>query len=212
MIRWLPDRSGRFPKRPYFDLNELDRRCERVVEQFSHRLYGQAAVSIPTGMLIKLIEKHARDLDVYADLSSEGEGVEAVTYFYSGKKPCVRISRELFENRLRLHRLRHTLAHEYAHVRLHAPAWRRRWLDPQQLQRCQSDHILSLNGEFDWLEWQASYTAGALLMPASRVSRLVAHDFRGGEIVPVASDSRRGSNLTQAVSELFVVSDEAARV
>jgi len=53
MIRWLPDRTGRFSTRPHFDLNEIDRRCERVVEQFSHRLYGQEAVSVPTGMLVK---------------------------------------------------------------------------------------------------------------------------------------------------------------
>jgi hypothetical protein len=163
MILWLPDRTGRFRRRPYFDLNELNRRCERVVEQFSHRLYGQEAVSVPTGMLVKLIEKHAVHLELYTDLSSEGEGVEGVTYFYTGKRPLVRISRELFENRLRIHRLRHTLAHEYAHVRLHAPAWRRRWLAHEQLQKCHGDHILSLNGKFDWMEWQASYPAAPCL-------------------------------------------------
>ena len=40
----------------------------------------------------------------------------------------------------------------------------------------------------------------------------VEHEFRGERIEPVASDSPRGKNLTQAAGELFVVSDDAARV
>ena len=81
-----------------------------------------------TGTLIKLLEKYA-DLHLYEDLSGEGEGVEAVTYFLTGQKPVVRISRQLYDDRLlRNHHVRYVLAHEDGHARFHAAAWRRRWV------------------------------------------------------------------------------------
>ena len=83
-------------------------------------------VPIPTGALLKLIERDAADLDLYADLSGEGEGVEGVTYFFTMGRPKVRILRALTEQKHRAHRLRNILAHEYAHVRLHSDLWRGR--------------------------------------------------------------------------------------
>jgi hypothetical protein len=39
MMIWNRDRIGRFRKRPYFFQDALDRRCERVIEQFTISLY-----------------------------------------------------------------------------------------------------------------------------------------------------------------------------
>ncbi len=75
MMIWIPDQTGRFRKRPYFLLDALDRRCERVIEQFTVSLYGHFTTPVPTGGLIKLLEKYAADVNLYADLSREGEGV-----------------------------------------------------------------------------------------------------------------------------------------
>jgi hypothetical protein len=129
MMIWIPDQTGRFRKRPYFLLDALDRRCERVIEQFTVSLYGHFTTPVPTGGLIKLLEKYAADVNLYADLSREGEGVEGVTVFLTGKRPTVRIARELYLDPIRSHRCRYALAHEYGHVYLHAPAWRRRWMN-----------------------------------------------------------------------------------
>ncbi len=151
-------------------------------------------------------------LNPYADLRNEGDGVEGVTYFYSGRKPEVRIARELYENQFRAHRLRHALAHEYGHVYWHAPAWRRRWIKTEEIRRCLSNNVLTLEIGFDWMEWQASYAAAALLMPQSRLHLVVAACFKARKIEQVQIGSSRASNLIQLVGEAFDVSEDAARV
>ncbi|HEV3110906.1 MAG TPA: hypothetical protein VGY99_10470 [Candidatus Binataceae bacterium] len=212
MMIWIADRTGRFRKRPYFFQEALDRRCKRVVTQFTERLYGQHTTRLPTGALIKMIEKHAASLHLYADLSNEGDGVEGVTYFLTGCRPAVCIARHLFEDNSRVHRLRHVLAHEYGHVRLHAPAWQRRWIDREEIRRCHGNNVLTLESGFDWMEWQASYAAAALLMPKSRLHLTVAAYFRGREMRQLPSDSREATDLEQLVGEAFEVSVDAARV
>ena len=99
-----------------------------------------------------------------------------------------------------LHRLRYTLAHEWYHVRFHAPLY--------QAQRAQrgslaltsglpEEPVLSptrqaLPGRVDWREWQAAYGAGALLMPWSAIGRLlVSHEARYGE-PPYATGTAAG--------------------
>ena len=72
MMIWIPDQTGRFRKRPYFLLDALDRRCERVIEQFTVSLYGHFTTRFHGGY-IKLLEKYAADVNLYADLSREGE-------------------------------------------------------------------------------------------------------------------------------------------
>ena len=96
-MKWLSDPTGRFDQRPYYEQGELDGRCERVVSDFLREFYGQMLVPIPTGALLKLIERDAADLDLYANLIAEGEGVEGVTYFYPSARPKVKILRALTE-------------------------------------------------------------------------------------------------------------------
>ena len=70
-------------------------------------------------------------------------------------------------------RLRTTLTHEYGHVRFHAYLWEMEPPGPDLLRRdprasmqvCYRDKILDA-AQSDWMEWQAGYVCGALLMPA----------------------------------------------
>ena len=64
----------------------------------------------------------------------------------------------------------------------------------------------------DWMEWQASYVSGAILMPASSLRGLVGSILtpNEGEVVPL--DSPAAGELAARVSETFDVSQEAARV
>jgi hypothetical protein len=210
VIIWIPDPTGRFGQRPYFPQDLLDRRCERVIRDFTQKLYGQVTIPIPTGALIKLLQRDAADFNHYADLREEGDGVEGVTYFNSGRRPDVCIARELFDNRVRAHRLRYALAHEYGHVRWHAPAWRRRWIQKEEIRRCLP--VLTLETGYDWMEWHANYTGGAFLMPYTYVHRTVQAFFEGREIRQLPYGSPQATNLHQLVAEAFDVSDEAARI
>src|SRR5207244_6591581 len=133
---------------------------------------------------------HAEDLDLSATLSDEAHDVFGITYFLRGKKPRVRILRELWEQSWRVNRLRTTLAHEYGHVLLHA------WLydrpeAPTGPQTCYWRTMLPTTGVVDWMEWQACYLSGALLMPESFIRRAVSAYFRSRDIgLTVARDSR----------------------
>jgi hypothetical protein len=209
---WVPDATGRFRKRPYFFEEALNRRCERAIRRFTENLYGHFTVPVPTGALIKLIEKHAAHLYLYSDLSGEGDGVEGVTYFLAGERPIVKIARQLYEDPVRANRLRYTLAHEFGHVYFHAPAWRRRWIQHEEVHRCSGNNVLTLQSGFDWMEWQASYAAAALLMPHGRLQLTVATYFRGRAIQQLPSDSPKATDLGQLVGEAFGVSADAARV
>ncbi len=211
MIIWIQDRTGRFRQRPYFFQDEMDHHCERIVERFNGKLYGQPAPGLRTGTLIKMIEKYA-DLYLYEDLSDEGEGVQAVTYFQSGRKPIVRIARQLFYDRSQNHHARFVLAHEYGHARFHAAAWRRRWITQEDILRCSANNVLTLDNGYDWLEWQASFLGGSTLMPHSRVERVVEAYFGRTGFVSVPKDSRQARDLTQRVGELFEVSEKAAYI
>jgi len=103
-MRWVRDTTGRFPRRPHYEQHELDAACDELVG-------ARAEPKLSTDALMVLIERHAADLDLYADLSAEGADVEAVTDFVPGERPRVRISARLSESPRREHRLRTTLAH-----------------------------------------------------------------------------------------------------
>ena len=74
-----------------------------------------------------LIESETSDLDQYADLTSEGDDVEGVTFFFSDRKPIVKIAEELAATGFREHRLRTTLAHELVGHRLCIDGQSRLW-------------------------------------------------------------------------------------
>ena len=212
-MKLLRDPLGRPIPRPYFDIDELDRECERIVTNFMERYSAGFRLPVPTDDIIRMIEMEADDLDMYADLPEELDGY---TDFFFERRPRVRIAKRLsdprYENRLRM-----TLGHEFGHVRFHAPLWRdarverdRRPVVPSWT--CNRDTIVTAP-ENDWMEWQAAYIGGALLMPRESVRVLVREiGVREDSEQAVGADSDLGQAAILAVTKACHVSRQAARV
>jgi Zn-dependent peptidase ImmA (M78 family) len=117
-------------------------------------------------------------------------------------------------------RLRTTLSHEYGHVHYHAYLWN---LEPPRAdllrqspnadkQICKRDSILDAR-ETDWMEWQAGYVCGALLMPVKALRNLVRqYQEAQGLYGPVGINDSHGQRLIEATQKAFEVSADAARV
>jgi len=206
--------------RPHFEPVELDRECERIVCTFLKQKYGEARFPIPTDALDVLIEQDAQDLDKYADLSPEGNDVEGVTEFVPGQKPRVKISARLSENPKMENRLRTTLAHEWGHVKFHAPLWLADTATPDMFGqrpertsiKCKRDNIFGAS-EYDWMEWQAGYVCGAVLMPHTRVKAIAKGHLESiCQHGPLQVKSPAAAALIGRIVEGFQVSADAARV
>ena len=220
MVRYVRDSTGRFSERPHYEPKELDRACESVVSNYLMGRYGKAEFPLSTNDLAQVIEREADDLDLFADLSTYGTDVEGVTEFHPGAKPSVKISKVLSADERYQNRLRTTLAHEYGHVHFHAYLWDAQPPGADLLRRnpdanrqiCKRDKILSA-AQSDWMEWQAGFVCGAILMPASRVRRLAgdyleSHSLYGA----IGPRDSHGQALIEAVMKAFQVSTDAARI
>lgn len=220
MVTYVRDQTGRFLKRPHYKPEELDRECETVITSFLEELYGEASYPVDTEDLKKLIERDTEDLDVYADLSIYGPDVEGVTEFTPGRKPAVKIAAALAEDGRRENRLRTTLTHEWGHVHFHAYLWEVERSLPELLRQqpdrdrviCKRDSMIDAV-QTDWMEWQAGYVCGAVLMPKTAVLSLCRtfsedHGIYGA----VSLQTTQGSELISQVVSAFQVSSDAARV
>lgn len=183
-LRWIPDPTGRFAKRPHYSPEQLDAECERIVSEFLQGRYGRVTFPISTDDLTVLLERDVEDFNPYADFSSEEGEIEGVTEFRMGGKPIVRVAAKLTNTSGLENRLRTTLTHEYGHVHFHDGLYQVEskpsslFPDPStsiaptpQAHRCKRDSMLSLSDR-DWMEWQAGYACGAMLIP---FTRLVTH-------------------------------------
>lgn len=219
-MRWVTDKTGRFPKRPHYLPEELDSECEHIILAFLNKRYGKVEFPIKTDDLTVFIEEQA-DLDGYADLSGEGEGVEGVTEFVSGKRPAVRIADALNGSQME-NRLRTTLTHEYGHVHFHRFMFENGQgvtgsLFAQeyaaQRNKCHRDAIVGAS-ERDWMEWQAGYACGAILMPVGALSDAVQH-FRAESSLlytNLSLQSESGRKLIATIATNFQTSRDAARI
>ena len=220
-MRWIKDPTGRFPERPYFSQEDLDSLSEEWMVGFLLEMYGKAEFPVSTEDLKVMIECDASDLDQYADLREEGEEgevVQGLTLFYPDRKPVVKIAQELSDSIYREHRLRTTLTHEFAHVKLHAGLWPfdqlRLFPDEEEVPgpRCKRPGEIGGYGG-DWMEWQAGYVSGAMLMPISRFTELIQEAFNAwGTFGGIPSTSAQGADLVAVVAHQFGVSTDAARV
>lgn len=220
MVLYVPDKTGRFSRRPHYKSEELDRDCESIITKFLKSRHGTVRYPVATEDLTILIERDADDLDLYADLSAHGNSVEGVTIFRPGHRPSVKISRALSGNERYKNRLRTTLTHEYGHVHWHAYLWDVEPPGPDLLRQsphadkrsCKSDFILDAR-ETDWMEWQAGYVCGALLMPVTPLRALVRkYQESYGLYGAVSANDAHGQALIDAVQKEFDVSADAARV
>lgn len=218
-MKWVRDTSGRFAHRPHYEPEELDNECEQVVEAVLRERNGRIEYPISTQDLLFMLEREAR-LDQYADLNSDDGEIWGETEFLPGRQPRVRIWRGLSENERYENPFRTTITHEYGHVHFHGflfatssaegshpgPQVTKTWI-------CKREHVEGHRNR-DWMEWQAGYCSGALLMPKVAVESLV-RPFRNvgssGQ-VPVGEDTLEASQLVTAVGERFAVSRAAATV
>jgi hypothetical protein len=53
----VPDRTGRFKKRPYWEISELEQKCEETIIGFLRERYGFERIPVPTEALTLLIER-----------------------------------------------------------------------------------------------------------------------------------------------------------
>jgi hypothetical protein len=220
LVKYVSDKTGRFSLRPHYEANELDLECEKIVTAFLRKINGSATPHISTNDLTKLIEHEADELDLYADLSEYGPNVEGVTEFRLGRKPIVKIDKKLAEAENRQNRLRTTLCHEYGHVHFHAYLWELEppkadvlIRDPTRNRIISKSESMLAAPQKDWLEWQAGYVSGAILMPLTHVRRLVrAYQQTHNIIENINSDSEHGRAMIRALMDAFEVSEDAARV
>jgi Zn-dependent peptidase ImmA (M78 family) len=214
------DNTGRFAQRPYYTAGELDRECEQIISGFLTARHGQFRLPVTTDELSILIEQHDASLDSSVDLSDFGQDVEGMTAFYPDRSPEVSISERLAKDPRRENRLRTTLAHEFGHVHFHRDLWAEKFTMGRLFDRrstenkviCKRDSILEAK-DADWMEWQAGYVSGAILMPVGPIRRFVS-DFCGkrGLHAAVSLASEPGRQIMDDVMARFSVSEDAARV
>ena len=219
-MKWTRDRTGRFPERPYYSVDELESESEHLITTFLRSRHGHVAFPIATDDLTVLVEQLGGALDLYADLSADNPSVDGYTDFVQGRKPLVRIARRLSAHPRYEHRLRTTLTHEGTHVWLHGALWEMRWRlgelfngDRRVTYVCHQATMLRAPAS-DWAEWQAGYVSGALLMPVSALREVIQRVLEREQRLrgPFLVSSPDGQLLVQAVTAAFAVSEEAARV
>ena len=80
------------------------------------------------------------------------------------------------------------------------------------VQICKRETIIDARNT-DWMEWQAGYVSGALLMPISMIRKTAgAFQEQHGIFGPVASATAEAAALIARVRSTFQVSADAARV
>jgi len=112
------------------------------------------------------------------------------------------------------------MTHEYGHVHFHAYLWELNPPTPDLLKQmplankqiCKRETIIGAK-ETDWMEWQAGYICGALLVPASPArdvlrDHMEKHDLFGA----LQADSPDAGDAVRIVVDRFQVSQEAARL
>lgn len=191
--------------------------CQDLVSKyFETFVQGPIEYPLSTQHLSKMIEWKTEDFDSSRDLSFVGKEVEGITEFTLNRRPRVAISQELSAPTLS-NRLRMTLAHELGHVEFHAVLYQ---LDAgiELFDRLSNNAPIYCKRETisrggDWMEWQAAFAGGAILMPKDRLSStvLVACENQGLKL-PLRPESVEAKRLETMVAEAYVTSSEAARV
>ena len=127
--------------------------------------------------LLELAERVQKDLGVAFDFSTplglDGRGHRILGAYYFAPKLAIFIDLSLLADYGARPRFRFTLAHELGHLSLH----RKLTLDFESLDATAAAILdgrkdlrlgrRTLTTSRDWLEWQANYFAGSLLMPRS---------------------------------------------
>lgn len=210
-MKVLSDPLGRPIDRHYFKIEVIDQRCEQKIAEFMDQYCGGFRLPIPSSAIIKMIMADAQ-LELHADLP---EGVDGYTDYFTDRKPIVKISKRLSASRLE-NRFRFTLCHEYGHVWIHAPLWRKSKEKPTgPALRCWTCYRATIETapEKDWMEWQADQIGGALLMARSYVMEWAAEiAMRERMNPPLHVDSDLARAVIERLKRRCQVSEQAARM
>jgi hypothetical protein len=224
-MKWVRDTTGRFAKRPHYLPEELDQECERVINDYLLKKYRRITFPVTTDDLTCLLERDVKDLDLYKDFSADDGQIEGVTEFRLGQRPSVKISARLTESPALENRLRTTLTHEFGHVHFHDHMFQvevkpallfsefSAATETSHANRCHRDSMHSIDKK-DWMEWQAGFVCGAILVPITPLISTV-KDFRsrnGLTLKPIADESAAATDLTAEIAKTFQTSKDAARV
>jgi hypothetical protein len=182
------------------------------MREFMNRRAGGYRLPIPTNELMRLLDERAGEIDPYANLP---KGIHGRTTLYFDRRPQVEIAASIYKTRSD-HRVRTTVCHEFGHVWLHGPLWReagaRKAKGVGPVWKCYRDNILTAP-KSDWIEWQAGWVSGAILMPAS-ASRAWAAECteKFAMKLPFSAKSAASAELIRLLAERCDVSVQAARV
>lgn len=206
-MKWIPDKSGAFPKRLFFDsMTELDHECERLVEFFHFRQRAKKFAPPLDDDTLQVLIEHSADIDLFATLEF---GVEGETEFRPDSKPIIRMSADIASDPNRRYRLRTGMAHEWFHAAYHRPAWEILWARQRSrgssstmVAKCRRETMIAAPDR-DWLEFQAGYASCAILMPRSWLERDV------GELL--AGEDLEEAKFIATVAGRYDVSNDAAR-
>jgi hypothetical protein len=217
--RWLNDPTRRFASRPVYRTQDLDLGIEAFVSSFLAKREADASrFPLSDVDLNRMVESVTSDFDSSCDLRFVGDDVEGATRFWFDTDPAVMIDRRLSDDSMRRRR-RMTIAHELGHVLLHRQLFDRSAIGMMELFPDLDDqapvycfrHGIDLGP--NWMEWQASYVAGLMLMPSEAVRRqgLVVANSVGSKL-PFSTAGDDTDQLIDALSSDFEVSEEAVRV
>lgn len=213
-MKWLSDPTRRFLERPHFSEAEVQQRVDAAIATCFHD--DRPSFPIGDNDLDLLVDSVTSHYDPQADLRGHlGADVEGVTIFRPGEKARVKISNQLMDNTYRLRR-RMTIAHEVGHVLLHCELYGENrtldlFSDSAERGRVYCKQATMLPG-VDWMEWQASYAGGVLLMPSGAIRDAMA-ELRGNKIEhPVYPDEPEAQTIVRRIASIFEVSIDAAKV
>jgi hypothetical protein len=209
----IPDNTGRFPERPHYEIEELEEECEAIIESLLMSRYGQYAIAVPTEAFVELLERETAKLNIYCDLSAEGEEVHGVTEFFPGYN-LTSASRVSCPTSIGVSIANAAPSRTSTATCTGTPGYLYRYCQRTEGHKClRAQIIIPVNGKVDWLEWHAGFISGAMLMPHSRV-QLQVGAFCAERRVEVPLDERTIERqlLIQRTGELFRVSSDAARV
>lgn len=203
-------------KPEFVPLKRIEREAQRLIlDHLRKRREESDLFPVTAEDLVALVEEHARDLNVYDDISHLGADVEGVTFFSVGVRPTVQISPELSQA-TNQNRYKSTLAHELGHVVLHDPMFQLRRADGLfgSLQQAFSvsfrDGAVS-DSQADLYESQAWHFCRCLLMPPSEVFQLVTKAL-GDELSEIWRESELGQQIISSSARTFGVSEALARI
>lgn len=219
-MRYTRDTTGRFDQRPHFDPEEIENLCQNALFDFIGKTVGTVQHPISTDILTKFIESLTEDLDLFTNMADYNlaDGVEGFTEYSFNSKPSVYINQRLSLHDYLKTRLRTTLSHETGHVILHGPLFKedsqcRLLRSTEEWAKPSPTTIAQRAASRDWMEWQANYAMGALLMPRDAVKELTSwYGQKYGFQPPFHLRTGHAQDLIKHTAKRFFVSNDAAEV